>query len=493
MVAMAAATACTNNHMPPMEESQLPTEGKVVSVTAYAAGDKADSRVVFTPNVTDNGFTLAWDTEESFSVIRGGENQPFSKTTEGNTFTGTLPGAGTGDYYAFYPVTDAADADNVPLDLAIQTGGLDSSKTFMEATSTDGTTFEFRHRTAILKATFSGLPADGAISNIVVTASGAATITIEPTSTMEEFYIYLPPMAQADAALQFEVTVSNGDTYRGTLIASKNIEAGKVYNATVSFVFATCYLPKGETIKEALLNAIGDDDVTSIDFVANSGLTGGDPIGESSAYTLVEGNTLKVYTEAQGFVFNADCSEMFNGYKNGLNKIQSINWGDCINTASVTSVVGMFYNCSSLTSLDLSNFNTASVTNMASMFNGCQSLESLDLSNFNTASVTSMFCMFQYCSSLASLDLSSFNTASVTSMFCMFQYCSSLASLDLCSFDFKSVTDFSGMFSALGSKAATKPIPVYVKDDETVTILGNAETGISSDYAEIETHTHTNP
>ena len=49
------------------------------------------------------------------------------------------------------------------------------------------------------------------------------------------------------------------------------------------------------------------------------------------------------------------------------------------------------------------------------------------------------------------------------------------------------------MFSALGSKAATKPIPVYVKDDETVTILGNAETGISSDYAEIETHTHTNP
>ena len=37
----------------------------------------------------------------------------------------------------------------------------------------------------------------------------------------------------------------------------------------------------------------------------------------------------------------------------------------------------MFYYCSSLTSLDLSNFNTNNVTDMRSMFYNCSSLTSL--------------------------------------------------------------------------------------------------------------------
>ena len=43
--------------------------------------------------------------------------------------------------------------------------------------------------------------------------------------------------------------------------------------------------------------------------------------------------------------------------------------------------------CSSLTSLNLSNFNTNNVTNMSYMFNKCSSLTSLNLSNFNTNNV----------------------------------------------------------------------------------------------------------
>ena len=50
----------------------------------------------------------------------------------------------------------------------------------------------------------------------------------------------------------------------------------------------------------------------------------------------------------------------------------------------------MFNKCSSLTSLNLSNFNTNNVTNMDSMFNKCSSLTSLNLSNFNTNNVTNM-------------------------------------------------------------------------------------------------------
>ena len=44
----------------------------------------------------------------------------------------------------------------------------------------------------------------------------------------------------------------------------------------------------------------------------------------------------------------------------------------------------MFYGCSSLKSLDLSNFDTSKVTYMSYMFYECTSLESLDISNFYT-------------------------------------------------------------------------------------------------------------
>ena len=57
----------------------------------------------------------------------------------------------------------------------------------------------------------------------------------------------------------------------------------------------------------------------------------------------------------------------------------------------------MFLDCSSLSSLDVSNFDTSNVTDMRSMFRNCRSLTSLDLSNFNTSrSVEYMSDMFKY-------------------------------------------------------------------------------------------------
>ena len=106
-----------------------------------------------------------------------------------------------------------------------------------------------------------------------------------------------------------------------------------------------------------------------------------------------------------------------------------------IDTSNVTSMNGMFSECSSLAYLDLSNFNTSKVTNMDSTFYICSSLTSLDLSNFNTSKVTNMNQMFYRCSKLTNLDLSNFNTSNVTNMYYMFNYCSSLTSLDLSSFD----------------------------------------------------------
>ena len=102
-----------------------------------------------------------------------------------------------------------------------------------------------------------------------------------------------------------------------------------------------------------------------------------------------------------------------------------------ISPIDVTSMHGMFYSCSNLTSLDLSSFNTSKVTNMYNMFSYCPNLTSLDLSSFDTSQVTSMSDMFHGCSNLTSLDLSSFNTSQVTSMSDMFTYCTSLHIIDI--------------------------------------------------------------
>ena len=55
----------------------------------------------------------------------------------------------------------------------------------------------------------------------------------------------------------------------------------------------------------------------------------------------------------------------------------------------------MFSDCSSLTSLNLSNFNTNNVKDMSYMFFNCSSLISLNLSNFNTNNVKNMKYMFK--------------------------------------------------------------------------------------------------
>ncbi len=64
---------------------------------------------------------------------------------------------------------------------------------------------------------------------------------------------------------------------------------------------------------------------------------------------------------------------------------------------------GMFWNCSSLTSLDLSHFDTSSVQYIHVMFRGCSSLTILDLSNFDLSSVIRKENMLLSMTSLTSL------------------------------------------------------------------------------------------
>ena len=155
-----------------------------------------------------------------------------------------------------------------------------------------------------------------------------------------------------------------------------------------------------------------------------------------------------------------DMHELFRG----CNKLTSLNVSS-FNTSNVQRMDAMFYGCSGLTSLDVSNFNTSNVVLMTrtvdtvldyytgysggqevqiarnnelfrfGMFAQCSSLTSLDLSSFNTSKVTDMRGLFDGCKNLTSLNVSSFNTSNVKYMDAMFRGCSSLTSLDLSNFN----------------------------------------------------------
>ena len=152
------------------------------------------------------------------------------------------------------------------------------------------------------------------------------------------------------------------------------------------------------------------------------------------------------------------------------------------NTSNVTNMINMFFSCSGLTSLDVSNFNASKVTDMSQMFYSCNSLKSLDLSKFNTSNVPSMSNMFAYCSSLTSLDLRNFNTSNVTDMGRMFYGCGSLTSLDLSGWNTSNVTDMSYMFNSCSGLTS---LDLSGWNTSNVTDMGNMFKGCSAPSKEI--------
>ena len=128
-----------------------------------------------------------------------------------------------------------------------------------------------------------------------------------------------------------------------------------------------------------------------------------------------------------GDLKSASLSQLFNNKK--ISTITHLG----IDTRRVTNMYGMFSNCSSLTSLDVSGINTQNVINMQSMFQGCSPLTSLDMSGFNTQNVTNMQNMFLGCSSLTFINLGDkFDASKVSSVTYMFRSCPSLKTITGC-------------------------------------------------------------
>lgn len=126
-------------------------------------------------------------------------------------------------------------------------------------------------------------------------------------------------------------------------------------------------------------------------------------------------------------------------------------------TRAATTMMNMFHSCSSLLSLNLYSFDTSNVTNMSGMLYGCSSLGSIEFGpDFDTSNVTTMSGMFRNCSSLTSLDLRTFDTSGVTgtNLNNMFNTCSNLESINASAFETSNTSSAQYMFASCSSLTA---------------------------------------
>ncbi len=202
-----------------------------------------------------------------------------------------------------------------------------------------------------------------------------------------------------------------------------------------------------------------------------------------------KGTKLFIQGDENGIVANKNCNEMFAGFTNLI----SINGFENLNKTNISTIEGMFKNCSSLVSLDLSSFKNVKPVNMANVFSGCSSIKKVDLSYFDLSGVKqylNVFCdcknlksvtfgdvyngnvfmsgSFKGCTSIESVDLSGFGTGinlgqtfngcmslktvafpdsfEVLAMNLCFVGCASLETLDISSFDISKTTQMNSVF-----------------------------------------------
>lgn len=99
--------------------------------------------------------------------------------------------------------------------------------------------------------------------------------------------------------------------------------------------------------------------------------------------------------------FSTYAPTSLNGFFENLTRLETITGLEYLNTEKVTNMRYMFYNCSSLTSLDVTHFNTAKVTDMGNMFYNCSSLTTIYASSkFVIPQVSKSFNMFYNCKKL---------------------------------------------------------------------------------------------
>ena len=125
-----------------------------------------------------------------------------------------------------------------------------------------------------------------------------------------------------------------------------------------------------------------------------------------------------------------------------------------LDLGSVKDATCMFQVCSSLPSLDATNWDLGNCTTMNRMFHSCESLVTVEGSEtWNTGNVTDMYGTFYNNPRLADLDVSTWNTSNVTTMEQMFRGNVDLVTLEVANWDVSKVTSFAAMFGSFNQNA----------------------------------------
>lgn len=120
-----------------------------------------------------------------------------------------------------------------------------------------------------------------------------------------------------------------------------------------------------------------------------------------------------------------DFTQIFEETK--IRQIDISNW----NLSSAYSITAMFWGCTNLTNVDVSKLNTSSIVRFRGVFGGNQKMNfnNIDVSNWNTRNGKEFGVLFKNCHLLTSLDLSNWDLSNATDVSDMFNGCSSLTSL----------------------------------------------------------------
>lgn len=125
---------------------------------------------------------------------------------------------------------------------------------------------------------------------------------------------------------------------------------------------------------------------------------------------------------------NWNCRNAGSGLFQGCSALKEIKGIENLVNSNWTSCNSLFRDCTSLTTINTSNWDLSNINNVESMCQRCSSLTSLDLSKFNsTGKSISYNNMFENCTNLSNLLLPSLLQGKSFNR--MFNYCSSLTDL----------------------------------------------------------------
>lgn len=394
-------------------------------------------------NIANNTGTVKWESGDQVAIYDQGasytlEAIPTSDNTTAD-FTGDATPSG-GPYYAIYPADIATGSTSITLPA--------------EQNCTDGTHFTapmyaysttsklmFKNLCGVLQLNLPAMnktiasielttPNNNICGDFAVdyndgdprlncTANGGHKLTLNcgeqgmDCSNGLTFYIYLPADDYTEMTFAIEATdrsccLKHFEDADNPITIVRNT----YYPTTLSNL---SFLPPAQMVNGAAFSKVmkARPDMINLVFEYKStrpanpnGLLSS---GATPIYYTTEGTTMIVYTPAAWMDANPDCSYMFFG-----TNVEHIDFGTGFNTANVTDMSYMFFNCQNLGSLNLSNLNLQSVTTMKGMFRLC-GVQTLNLSGATTSSsLINATSMFMDCTNLSgTLDLSGIELSTI--------------------------------------------------------------------------------